>query len=120
MFSGEIYYTETLFQLTKLLVKHSFIFHNLLHYSQVLVSYLDQKSPINDEKNDEIFFLLFTNTLYEGCSGSLRTFAVLFSLMVRFYTYFTKCNLNMCSICSIHSLTRIDNYRSELVSIGTA
>ena len=36
-----------------------------------------------------------------GCSGSLRTFAVLFSLMVRLYPYFTKCNLNMCLICSI-------------------
>ena len=32
MFSGEIYYTETLIQLTKLLVKHSFTLHNLLRF----------------------------------------------------------------------------------------
>ena len=32
MFSGEIYYTDPLIQLTKSLVKHSFILHNLLHY----------------------------------------------------------------------------------------
>jgi len=32
MFSEEIYYTETLIQLTKYLVKHSFILHNLLRY----------------------------------------------------------------------------------------
>ena len=32
MFSGEIYYTEPLIQLTKSLVKHSFSLHNLLRY----------------------------------------------------------------------------------------
>ena len=33
MFSGEIYYTDTLIQLTKSLVKHSFSLHNLLCYA---------------------------------------------------------------------------------------
>ena len=32
MFSGEIFYTKTLIQLTKSLVKHSFTLHNLLRY----------------------------------------------------------------------------------------
>ena len=32
MFSGEIYYTDTLIQLTKSLVKHRFILHNLQRY----------------------------------------------------------------------------------------
>jgi len=32
MFSEDIYYTETLIQLTKSLVKHGFTFHNILRY----------------------------------------------------------------------------------------
>jgi len=32
MFSGEIYYTDPLFQLTKSLVKHCFSLHNQLRY----------------------------------------------------------------------------------------
>jgi len=45
MFSEEIYYTDPLIQLTKLLVKHSFSWHNLLRYKRssryVLKAYLD-------------------------------------------------------------------------------
>jgi len=32
MFSGEIYFTDPLIQLTKSLVKHRFTLHNLLRY----------------------------------------------------------------------------------------
>jgi hypothetical protein len=45
-----------------------------------------------------IFFMLsltWQSTLVRGVFGKF------FSLMVRFYPYFTKCNLNMCSICTI-------------------
>jgi len=39
MFSGEIYYTDSLMQLTKSFVKHSFSLHNLLRINAVAVMY---------------------------------------------------------------------------------
>ena len=50
MFSGEIYYTDPLIQLTKSLVKHRFSLHNLLRYSRSS-HYVQQEYPDGRKAN---------------------------------------------------------------------